>query len=105
MAYIKNIGGMARGQGGASGMFQRPNSIGFRSPYAVGGMRGTTSRPPSYVDDEEVGAAHIVSPKGSVKKVGGVTQVRRGSARERFIAKNAKALIKGRSSNRPMGYM
>lgn len=27
MAYIKNIGGRAAGGGGASGMFQRPNSI------------------------------------------------------------------------------
>lgn len=27
MAYIKNIGGRAAGSGGASGMFQRPNSI------------------------------------------------------------------------------
>ena len=43
MAYIKNIGGMATGQGGAPGMFQRPNSIGFRSPNAVGESGGTTA--------------------------------------------------------------
>jgi len=53
------------------------------------------SRISRYVDDSEIGAAHIVSPKGSVKKVKGVTQVRRGSARERLIAKMAKARTKG----------
>ena len=61
--------------------------------------KGTISshapRMPRYVDDSEIGAAHIISPKGSVKKVKGVTQVRRGSARERLIAKRAKALAKG----------
>jgi hypothetical protein len=53
------------------------------------------SRISRYVDDSEIGAAHIVSPKGSIKKVKGVTQVRRGSARERLIAQMAKARTKG----------
>jgi hypothetical protein len=48
MAYIRNIGGSGAGQGGAPGMFQRPNSIGFRSPSFIGESDGTTAMRTAY---------------------------------------------------------
>ena len=44
------------------------------------------------VHEREIGAAHIVTAKGNTKKVKGVTQVRRGSARERAIAARRRSL-------------
>jgi hypothetical protein len=84
MAYIKNVGGSGAGQGGAPGMFQVPGNTPFRSPSPSPASTEILS------GESEIGAANIVTPKGSVRKVGGVTQVRRGSGRERAIAQNAR---------------